>query len=135
MCFERTDEKVKPFHIGYKVMKKGQHGYKSCLWDQAWAHWATPNIKLGQWIDERPYREYDAGNDLLFDDKFCFPGWHIFSTIAQPKSFMREFENSTGGSFIVRVECYGLAKPYGLGVAYGEPAGRFQFMKILEEVK
>lgn len=121
MCFERTKKKIEPFFIGYKVMRKENGRYSSSIF-----RYLEQGYPKRKWLDEMPYREKHR---LLKDYSRVNVGWHIFSTLRQARGWKGSWE------VIVRVECYGLAKPYGLGLAYGKPAGRFQFMRIIEEVK
>jgi hypothetical protein len=109
------------------MLKWGKGKYRSPMWGLQ----QTVSANSG-WLDERPFREYVEDVDLLFDDR-GFVGWHIFSTPQQAIDFKIRF-GAYGKCPTVRVECYGLDDPYGLGLAFGKPAGRFQFMKILEEV-
>lgn len=126
MCFEKTDKKIRPFNKGYKLVKKNEKG--DYISDMAWFSPSKEPRPPNEWLDEMPYRP-----DFYFlnDDNLAV-GWHIFSAIKQARQWLG---NERDGAVIVRVECYGLDEPYGLGIALGKPAGRFQFMKILEEVK
>lgn len=144
MCLERMKEKVEPFHIGYRVMVKTYSNHYCSMY-----YWAGneekgnyPLIKKGDWVDERPYRPITCllatgTKDFLFMDscsasRIFNPGWHVIKSLEATIKYQRE---ECLGHVIVRVECYGLDEPYGLGLAHGEDAGCFQFMKILEEVK
>lgn len=136
MCFDRTDKRVKPFHVGYRVMKKEGNRYYSAFstgtMSSGWQGTHNP-LPRKKWLDEMAWRP----ESLLLRQKTNIPvGWHVFSTIEAGEAFLRDFVFlQQKNTVILRVKCYGLRKPYGMGLAYGQPAGRFQFMKILEEVK
>lgn len=125
MCIEPTSKRVKPFNRGYKIVRKNKKG--DYISEMKWFSPSEEPRPTGKWLDEMPYRPDD---DLLNDSAFGM-GWHIFSTIKQARRWIL---GSADSAVIVRVECYGLESPYGLGLTYGKPAGCFQFMKILEEV-
>ncbi len=96
-------------------------------------------IPKQQWVDEMPWRpeslllEQEPQQTARYGEGGADVGWHVLTEIGQATEFIRVHVGSSG--VIVRVECYGLKSPYGLGIAFGKPAGRFQFMKILEEIK
>lgn len=119
MCFERTKKKVKPFNVGYRLVFRHDNQYHGCCSLHSTA------VSMNEWVDEMPFRFIDL---LLDMETTANVGWHVFSSIKQAKESVFTYDA------IVRVECYGLEPPYGLGVIDGKPAGRFQFMKILEEV-
>lgn len=128
MCFEETNKKIKPFNRGYKVMRKIKKG--GYIGDMIWFSPSTKPRPARVWLDEMPYRP----DCFLLENYAEGMGWHIFSTIEQARKWIKG--ETDPNVIIARVECYGHEYPYGLGVAVnGQPAGRFQFMKILEEIK
>lgn len=134
MCFERTEKRVEPFHIGYKAVRKCSDGKYYPVYSVGVMNGGHTALSVGlplrQWLDEMPWRDKRL---LLKQRPKVFVGWHVMSTLEQANAFA-ECHASVNG-VVLRVECYGLNKPYGLGHVDNKPAGRFQFMKILEEIK
>lgn len=143
MCFERTKKKVEPFRFGFKVMRKKGNAYYSAYaetGEMSGGFFGTfYRIPKRKWVDEMPWRSEDLllkqnpRDTNEYGNGKANVGWHVLTNLNQAMEFRRIHVGSSG--IIVRVECYGLEPPYGLGFVYDKPAGRFQFMRILEEIK